>query len=162
MLARYQPVDSDDFGETIARFPAVGASSSQSGGAQSSFSLHRRALMAWAQRPAGEHCGRRMTRAQTEPRWARCPASDFVELLGATRAQTSGLARCHGAAGETDPPTRQVRTKGHRRDVSNPTRQRALNCRSGGGSGMQRTSKLGVFFNAFGTLRVSRPPIMNS
>eukprot|EP00964_Phaeocystis_antarctica_P045439 scaffold26162_cov72-Phaeocystis_antarctica.AAC.2 len=26
-------------------------------------------------------------------------ASDFVELLGATRAQTSGLARCHGAAG---------------------------------------------------------------
>jgi len=38
--------------------------------------------------------------AQTEPRWARCPASDFWELLGATRAQTSGLARCHGAAGE--------------------------------------------------------------
>jgi len=26
-----------------------------------------------------------------------CPASDFVELLGATRAETSGLARCHGA-----------------------------------------------------------------
>eukprot|EP00964_Phaeocystis_antarctica_P121434 scaffold85094_cov38-Phaeocystis_antarctica.AAC.1 len=61
MLARYQPVDSDDFGETIASFPAVGASSSQSGGAQSSFSLHRRSLMAWAQQPAGEHCGRRMT-----------------------------------------------------------------------------------------------------
>ena len=40
---------SDDFGETIARFPEAGASSSQSGGAQSSFSLHRRALMARAQ-----------------------------------------------------------------------------------------------------------------
>ena len=46
MLARSQPVDSDYFGETIARFPAAGASSSQSGGAQSSFSLHRSALMA--------------------------------------------------------------------------------------------------------------------
>ena len=39
--------------------------------------------------------------SQTEPLWARCPAaSDFVELLGATRAQTSGLAQYHGAAGE--------------------------------------------------------------
>ena len=25
-----------------------------------------------------------------------CPASDFVEMLGATRAETSGLVRCHG------------------------------------------------------------------
>eukprot|EP00964_Phaeocystis_antarctica_P115005 scaffold78962_cov42-Phaeocystis_antarctica.AAC.1 len=51
--ARSQSVDSDDFGETIARFPAAGASSSQSGGAQSSCSLHRRALMARAQRKDG-------------------------------------------------------------------------------------------------------------
>ena len=56
-----QPVDSDDFGETIARFPAAGASSSQSGGAQSIFSLHRRTLMARSQRRAGDHCGRRTT-----------------------------------------------------------------------------------------------------
>ena len=52
---------SDDFGETIARFPEAGASSSQSGGAQSSLVLHRRALMARSQRRAREHCGRRMT-----------------------------------------------------------------------------------------------------
>ena len=43
------------------RFPAsaercAGASSSQNGGAQPSFSLHRSALMAQAQRRAGEHC----------------------------------------------------------------------------------------------------------
>jgi len=36
----------DDFGVTIARCPAAGASSSQSGGTQSSFSLHQSALMA--------------------------------------------------------------------------------------------------------------------
>ena len=52
---------SDDFGETIARFPEAGASSSQSGGAQSSLVLHRRALMARSRRCAREHCGRRMT-----------------------------------------------------------------------------------------------------
>jgi hypothetical protein len=32
--------------------------------------------------------------AQTEPRWAHCPASDFVELLGAVRF---GARRWHAA-----------------------------------------------------------------
>ena len=55
--------------------------------------------MTRAQRLAGEHCGRRTT-GTSSTSLGSCPASDFVELLGATRAETSGLARCHGAADE--------------------------------------------------------------
>ena len=52
-----------------------------------------------AQRLVGEHCGRRTT-GTSSTSLGSCAASDFVELLGATRAETSGLARCHGAADE--------------------------------------------------------------
>ena len=51
-----------------------------------------------------------------------------MELLGATRAQTSGLARCHGAAGELQNGSADA-SGSHQRpqaDVSNPTRQRAF------------------------------------
>jgi len=51
-----------------------------------------------------------------------------VELLGAARAQTSGLARCHGAAGELQNGSADA-SGSHQRpqaDVSNPTRQRAF------------------------------------
>ena len=117
--------------------------SSQSGGAQSSLVLHRRALMARSQRRAREHCGRRMTSSNWTSLGARCPASDFVELLGATRAQTSGLARCHGAAGELH--NGYVQKTGCLKLIleTNPgvcriqARERLLICRSDGGLGMQ-------------------------
>ena len=56
MLTRSQSVDSDDFGETIARFaaPAERTFLEWRGAAE----MHRSALMARAQRLAGEHCGR--------------------------------------------------------------------------------------------------------
>jgi len=61
--------------------------------------MRRSALATRAQHLAGEHCGRRTT-GTSSTSLGSCPASDFVELLGATRAETSGLARCHGAADE--------------------------------------------------------------
>ena len=96
MLTRSQSVDSDDFGETIARFAAPAERSFlERRGADASKSI----VMTRAQRLAGEHCGRRTT-GTSSTSLGSCPASDFVELLGATRAETSELARCHGAADE--------------------------------------------------------------
>jgi hypothetical protein len=94
-----QPVDSDDFGETIARFAAPAERSFLERRGAAKLQMRRRALMIRAQRLVGEHCGRRTT-GTSSTSLGSCAASDFVELLGATRAETSGLARCHGAAGE--------------------------------------------------------------
>ena len=98
-ICRLGSVESDDFGETIARFaaPAERSFMEQRGAAE--LQMRRSALMTRAQRLAGEHCGRRTT-GTSSTSLGSCPASDFVELLGATRAETSGLARCHGAADE--------------------------------------------------------------
>jgi hypothetical protein len=96
---RSQPVDSDDFGETIARFAAPAERPFLEWRGAAELQMHRSALMARAQRLAGEHCGR-CTTGTSSTSLGSCPVSDFVELLGATRAETSGLARCHGAAGE--------------------------------------------------------------
>ena len=93
------PVDSDDFGETIARFAAPAERSFLERRGAAELQMRRSALMTRAQRLAGEHCGRRTT-GTSSTSLGSCPASDFVELLGATRAETSGLARCHGAADE--------------------------------------------------------------
>ena len=73
MLTRSQPVDSDDFGETIARFAAP-----------AELQMRRSALMARAQRLSPESTVVDVRPAQAQPRWA----------------DTSGLARCHGAADE--------------------------------------------------------------
>jgi hypothetical protein len=63
--------------------------------------MRRSALMTRAQRLAGEHCvWSTYDRHKHKTSLGSCPASDFVELLGATRAETSELARCHGAADE--------------------------------------------------------------
>ena len=70
--------------------------------------LRRRALMTRAQRLAGEHCMvdvRPAHALHTLNLAGLVPgASDFVELLRAGRhaalSETSGLARCHGAADE--------------------------------------------------------------
>jgi hypothetical protein len=91
--------DSDDFGETIARFAAPAERSFLEWRGAAELQMHRGALMARAQRLAGEHCGRRTTDTRSTS-LGSCPASDFVELLGATRAETSGLARCHEATDE--------------------------------------------------------------
>ena len=73
-----------------------------------------------------------------------------MELLGATRAQTSGLARCHGAAGELHNGYVQKtgclklileRTWLAQADVSNAARRGLLICRSEGGLGMQRLNE---------------------
>ena len=99
MLTKSQSVDSDDFGETIARFAAPAERPFLEWRGAAELQMHRGALMARAQRLAGEHCGRRTTDTRSTS-LGSCPASDFVELLGATRAETSGLARCHEATDE--------------------------------------------------------------
>jgi len=99
MLTRSQSFDWDDFGETIARFAAPAERSFLERRGAAELQMRRCALMTRAQRLAGEHCGRRTT-GTSSTSLGSCPASDFVELLGATRAETSGLARCHGAADE--------------------------------------------------------------
>jgi len=83
----------------IARFAAPAERSFLERRGAAELQIRRSALMTRAQRLAGEHCGRRTT-GTSSTSLGSCPASDFVELLGATRAETSGLARCHGAADE--------------------------------------------------------------
>jgi len=63
MLARSQPVDSDDFGETIARFAAPAERSFLEWRGAAEGQMRRSALTTRAERLAGEHCGRSNLRA---------------------------------------------------------------------------------------------------
>ena len=101
MLTRSQPVDSDDFGETIARFAAPAQRSFLERRGAAELQMRRSALMTRAQRLSPESTvWSTYTTGTSSTSLGSCPASDFVELLGATRAETSGLARCHGASVE--------------------------------------------------------------
>ena len=85
MLTRSQPVDSDDFGETIARFAAPAERSFLERRGAAELQMRRIALMTRAQRLySPESTVVDVRPAQAQPRWA----------------DTSGLARCHGAADE--------------------------------------------------------------
>jgi hypothetical protein len=56
MLTKSQSVDSDDFGETIARFAAPAERSFMERRGAAELQMRRSALMTRAQRLAGEHC----------------------------------------------------------------------------------------------------------
>ena len=71
MLTRSQSVDSDDFGETIARFAAPAERSFMERRGAAELHMRRSALMTRAQRLAGEHTVVDVRPAQAQPRWAR-------------------------------------------------------------------------------------------